>query len=145
MNLKDISRPRAGREAAESVAVQIDRALASLGEAETNLRNLRSGRLPEMASALATAASDLDVLRLSLSASDSLPRQGKRISPALRDRMKKLGCASSRVCALYEAARAFHAGLALVRRSEAGAYDARGEVCHTTAGCLLPHGLETKG
>jgi hypothetical protein len=145
MNLKDISGPRAGREAAESVAVQIDRALASLDEAETNLRNLRSSHLAEMASALATAASDLDALRLSLSASDTPPRQGKRVSAALRDRMKKLGCASSRVCALYGAARAFHAGLALIRRSEEGAYDARGEICRTTAGCLLPHGLETKG
>lgn len=145
MSLKDISGPRAGREAGESVAVHIDRALASLGEAETNLRNLQSSRLPEMASALAMAASDLDSLRLSLSASDSPPQQGKRIGAALRDRMKKLGYASSRVCALYGAARAFHAGLALIRRSEAGAYDARGEICRTNAGCLLPHRLETKG
>jgi hypothetical protein len=145
MSPKDIAKSGAGCGAAESVAVQIDRALASLGNAESNLRELRSSSLDEMVQALALAASDLETLHSSLAAQRSSPKEGRRADGALRARVNKLRRASSRVCALYGAARAFHSGLALIRRMEAGAYDARGKVCGRTGGSSLPHRLETKG
>jgi hypothetical protein len=141
MSPKENSKSRAGHGSAESLSVQIDRALASLGEAEMNLTNLRSSRLSEMARTLATAASEIESLHSSMSTAEP----DKRTGATLRAPMQKLRYASSRVCALYGAARRFHAGLALVRRMEAGAYDARGEVCGTSAGCLFPHRLETQG
>lgn len=141
MSRKDISRSVTGCGPAASVAVQIDRVLASLGDAEISLRNLRSSRLPEMAEALALAAFDLQSLRLSLSNLEP----DRPIGGALRARMQQLGYASSRVCVLYGAARKFHEGLALIRRTEAGAYDAHGEVRGMPVCSWLSHRLETQG
>lgn len=141
MSQEDVSKSGIGGKTAEPVAVRIDRALVSLGKAEINLRNLHSRSLPEMAGALAMAASDLESLRGAF-----FPLEpGRRADVTIRTRLKKLEYATGRVCALYGAARRFHEGLALVRKMEAGAYDARGEVRGMTSSRLFPHRLETRG
>ncbi len=141
MSLKDRAISEPGVRRVESLAVRIDRALASLGAAELNLRKLQLSRLPATADSLALAAADLESLRRLV----PLPESHTRIEAALRPRMEKLGCASRRVCALYAAAKGFHAGLALAREREAAAYDALGTVHGLSGSRRSPHGLETQG
>lgn len=141
MSPKGSANLESGNKCAEALWIRIDRALASLGEAEMNLRQLRASRLPAMAESLASAASELEALRLLLPAGEF----DKGIYLALRSRIGELGHVSGRVCALYAAASGFHAGLALVREKEAAGYDALGAVHSLPHACRIPHSLETRG
>jgi hypothetical protein len=125
----------------EFVVDRIEQALASLAEAETNLRNLRVSCLPQVAESLAAASAGVESLRAVLpAAGDSV-----RNAAAVRARMKRLEYASGRVNALHQAANDFHAGLMLARQRELAEYDALGGVCGSP-GCHVPqHCLEARG
>ena len=138
---KGRSRLEPGDECLTVVVARIERALASLGEAEINLRNLRVSLLPRVAESLAAAAADVELLRSALQAAD----HDRVNAVAVRNRMKRLECASGRVSALYRAANSFHAGWMLARKQEVAEYDVLGEFCGTP-GCRVPrHCLETRG
>lgn len=124
-----------------TVAVCVERALHSHDEAEQHLRNLQLSQLPAMGKSLERAAADMESLQLLLS---TLP-PGRSLTAALRSSMERLRYKSSRVCALFAAAQNFHAGLALVRATEASGYDALGELRGLSEARLLPHRLETRG
>ena len=141
MRQKDRSRLERGDVFLDVLFVRIDRTLASLGEAEINLRNLSASRLPQVAESLAAAAADVESLRVTLSASS----QGDRASTGLRIRMKRLEYATGRVSALHQAARDFHSGLMLVRKRELAEYDALGGVSEIPASLVPPHSLEARG
>ncbi len=140
MSLKNSSRSESGG-GAESLAVRIERALASLRKVELNLRTLQLNRLPALAASLALAASDLETLHALLPLADP----HKPLAAALRSRVEKLGAAGRRVCALHAAAESFHAGLALARDKEAAAYDSQGAVHGRSGARRFPHALSTQG
>jgi hypothetical protein len=141
MRQQDRSRSENSQACSVVLFVRFDRTLASLGEAEINLRNLRRSYLPQVAESLAAAAADVRSLREELSASSL----GNRIPAVLRARMKKLEYAAGRMSALHQAARDFHAGLMLVRKRELAEYDASGGVSEIPASLVPPHSLEARG
>jgi hypothetical protein len=141
MRQKDRSGSERGDVRPDVLFVRVDRTLASLEEAEVNLRNLSISRLPQVAESVAAAAVDVKSLRETLSASS----QGTRIPAALRARMKRLEYAAGRVSVLHQAARDFHAGLMLVRKRELDEYDSSGGVSEVPASLAPPHSLEARG
>ena len=125
---KHISTVENGSGRRELLAVRIEKALATLGNVETELRQLRLSRLHGMADSLAAAAADIESLRSFLPAAASNESIHGHSNAAIRARLEKLGHLGRRVCALYEAAQQFHAGLARVRAQDSEAYDALGTV-----------------
>lgn len=124
-----------------TVAACVERALRSHDEAEQHLRRLQLSQLPAMGRSLERAAADMESLHLTLSTMPS----GGPLTPALRSSIQRLGYTSSRVGALFAAAQNFHAGLALVRATETGGYDALGEVNGVSEARLQSHRLEMRG
>jgi hypothetical protein len=125
----------------ELLAGQFDRTLASLMEVEIHLKNLGTNRLSQVAEALEIVADRIESLRARL---QSLG-QGSPLPDALRARMKRLENATGRVSALHQSARAFHAGLMLVRKRELAEYDALGALSDDPASLLTPYSLEARG
>ena len=123
------------------VAACVERALRSHDEAEQHLRRLQQSQLPAMGKCLERAAADMESLHLSL----TTLRSGGPLAPALRSSIQRLSYTSSRVGALFAAAQNFHAGLALVRATETGGYDALGEVSGVSEVRLPSHRLEMRG
>lgn len=123
------------------LSVRIDKALASLGEAEIHLRNLRVSCLPQVAESLAAAVSGLEALRGAVPVSGL----GNGITAALWERMMRLQYAVARISALHQAAMTFHAGLAGLRQRETAEYDALGEVRGASESPVSPHCLVARG
>ena len=141
MRQKGRSRSERGDGYLEYLAARINQALASLGEAELNLRNISLGRLSQVAESLEAAATDVKSLRGAM----STVGEGNRNTPALRESLRRVEYAAGRVSALHQAARDFHAGLMLARQGDTAEYDALGGVCGKTDFHVAPHGLEARG
>lgn len=141
MRQKGRSRSEGGDGRWEFLVARIDQAIALLGKAEINLRNLRMNRLPQMAESLAAAVASIDLFRGALATAD----QANRGTPALRARMKRLHYATVRVSALHQTAVNFHAGLMRIRQGEMAEYDAVGAVCSAPEFHAPRHCLEARG
>ncbi len=123
------------------LAARMDQAIASLGKAEIELRNLRLSHLPEMADALSAAVADVEALRGTL----PTPNQGDQLTAALQAQIKRMKYAAARVSALHRAAMDFHARLMRIRLSEVAEYDAVGAVCNASEFHAPQHCLEARG
>jgi|GEM_PF-2424304 len=137
MNRKDIPQPKAVSAMLEPSAARFDQAIASLAEAEANLRNPRRERLPELVQTMERTAGELRALRSSLV---SMQPDGPDRA-MLRRRLNEFRHSAGRVNALYCAARKFHEGLVQIHRLETGGYDVRGGA----PGCSALHCLEARG